>query len=154
EDADGGGLDLVGLAATPAGDVADAVGAGVEVVQPGDDVGDRFGFELAGGLVGFAGELALVVGVQDGVRGLVDGGFGGVGVGEVIVNDDAAGSVDGAVAVHLAGDLLAGDGPSLTGHPLADALVEGGVVVALELGDGGAGLLDALDGVSLGDVEH
>src|SRR5699024_4513886 len=111
-DPDGGSFDLLGLAAAPAGDVAHAVVAGVEAVQSGHDVGHRFGFELAGGLVGLGGALAIHVGVQDRVRGLVDGGLGGVGVGQVGVHDDSAAAVDGAKAVDLAGDLLAGDGPA------------------------------------------
>ncbi|MFD0760433.1 hypothetical protein [Arthrobacter ulcerisalmonis] len=77
-----GGLDRLGVAVAPPGDVADAVGAGVESENPGDDVGDALG-------LGFLGAAVLDVlgviflGVQDDVRGLVKSGLCGLGGGEV-----------------------------------------------------------------------
>src|SRR5699024_2810538 len=111
-------------------------------------------FQLAGGLVLLAGGVAVFVGVHDRVGGLVDHGLGRVGGGQVGVDDDSAGSVDGAVSVDLSGDLLALDGPAAAGDPVTDARVEVGRVVAVQPLDGRGGLLDSLDRVGLGDVEH
>lgn len=66
----GGFLDGLGVSLAPSGHVADAVGAGVESENSGNDVGHALGLGLldASVLDVFGGVL---VGVQDDVRGLV-----------------------------------------------------------------------------------
>jgi hypothetical protein len=69
-----GGLDRLGVAVAPPGDVSDAVGAGVESENPGNDVGDALGLGFLGAAV--LDVLGVIfVGVQDDVRGLVKSGL-------------------------------------------------------------------------------
>src|SRR5690606_40743436 len=83
----------------------------------------------------------FLLGVQDDVRGLVQGGLGGLGGGQGCVDDDAAGAVGGGVAVGLAGDRRALDGPALAGEVVGHGLEDAERVVSGEAVGDGAGVL-------------
>lgn len=71
--------------------------------------------------------------LQQRVRGFVQGGLRGLRGREVGVDDDAAGAVDGGVAVRGAGDLLALDAPPARGEERGDRVHDTQGVVSGEV---------------------
>ena len=70
--------------------------------------------------------------VDRGLCGLVDRRLGRLHRAQVRVDDDAAGSCQDGVSVSRAGDRLAGHGPPMTGHDVANPVDNGGGVLALK----------------------
>ena len=97
----------------------------------------------------------VLLGVQDDVCRLVQRRLGGLGGGEVRVDDDAASAVGRGVAVGLSGDRLALDGPALAGEVVRDGGEDAERVVSAQaVGERARVVGLGVDGVGLGHVEH
>lgn len=153
QDSGGGLFDEFGFPFAPAGDVADAVVAGVQAQDAGDDVGDAFGFGFFDAAV--FDVFGVVFGaMQDDVRGFMQRGFCCVCGAQSAADSDASLSVGGGVTVGGAGDFVAGHGPSLAGEVVGDSGGDaGGVIPYQAVGNGAVVFGGGVGEVGLGDVK-
>ena len=147
-----GAFDQVGVCFAPSGDVADAVGGGVDSEHSGDNVGDGFGFGFPQSPVLEVFGHVLDVAELD-VGHFVDHRLGGMRGGEVFHKYDEALFWLG-VAVLRAGQVLPRDRPPLRSEMVAEGVDDAEIIRTEKLPGKGRNIRHTVDGLRLADIEH